>query len=192
MGKSAREQIHGRASSDAVCYYSQQMTAFIVFAFFLYFPYAWCALRGESPGRYALLWRLSPSAARDLLFVTGGTLIPLTFISLFFFARFLPPWHAERILPGILSGLAAAVAEETFFRGWMQTVFAERFPEWKSILLASLFFGLAHVFQSPAAMLAFFPGICMGFLRSKHASVLPAILYHWFGNIWSIWFYPHL
>ena len=175
-----------------MCYDSLQMTAFIVFAFFLYFPYAWCALRGESPEKYALLWRLSPSSARELLLVTGGALVPLTFISLFFFARYLPPWHVERILPGILSGLAAAVAEETFFRGWLQTLFAEKYSEWKSILFASFFFGLAHIFQSPAAMLAFFPGIIMGLLRSRHGTVFSAILFHWFGNIWSIWFYPHL
>ena len=182
----------GGAAKEAVCYDSRQMTAFFVFAFFLYFPYGWCALRGESPEKYALLWRLSPSSARELLFVTVGALVPLTIVSLLFFTRFLPPWHAERILPGILSGLAAAVAEETFFRGWLQTLFAKKFSEWRSILLASFFFGLAHIFQSPAAMLAFFPGIIMGLLRSRHGTVFPAILFHWFGNIWSIWFYPHL
>jgi len=30
----------------------------------------------------------------------------------------------------------------------------------------------------------------MGYLRDRHGSVLPAILYHWIGNIWSIWLYP--
>ena len=168
------------------------MMAFFVFTFFLYFPYAWCALRGESPARYALFWKLSSSAVRDLLIFTMSTLVPLTFVATLFFARYLPPWNVERILPGVLSGLTAAVTEETFFRGWLQTIFARRFSKWQSILFASALFGFAHIFQGPAAMLAFFPGLLMGLLRSRHGSVLPAILYHWFGNIWSIWFYPHL
>jgi hypothetical protein len=167
------------------------MVAFIVFAFFLYFPYVWSALRGESPERYGLFWKLTPSSARDVLFVTLGTLVPLTGIVFLFFSRSLPPWTMERFLPGLLSGLAAAVSEETFFRGWLQTLLSRRMSAWWSILLANILFGLSHIFQGPFAMLAFFPGLLMGLLRSRHGSVLPAILYHWFGNIWSIWFYPH-
>ncbi|MDI9370436.1 MAG: CPBP family intramembrane metalloprotease [Synergistaceae bacterium] len=166
------------------------MIAMIVFAFFLYFPYAWCRLRGESPSRYGLLWSLSSDAARDVLLVSVVVLVPLTFVSTVFFPRYMHPQGMVFVLKGVLSGLAAAVAEETFFRGWLQTLLSERMPALKSILLASALFGLAHVFRGPVAMLAFFPGILMGVLRHRHSSVLPAILFHWFGNIWSIWFYP--
>ena len=168
------------------------MVAMVLFAFFLYFPYAWCALRGESPAWYGLHWRLSGAAARDVAIVSIGTLVPLTFISCAFFSQSLPAHAGGQVFAGILSGLAAAVAEETFFRGWVQSILSRRMSAWESILLASALFGLAHVFRSPAAMLAFFPGLFMGFLRHRHASVLPAILFHWVGNIWSIWFYPYL
>ncbi|MFA7621225.1 MAG: Synerg-CTERM system glutamic-type intramembrane protease MrtS [Aminobacteriaceae bacterium] len=166
------------------------MIAIIVFAVFLYFPYAWCHLRGESPSRYGLLWSLSFSAGREVLIVTIGVLAPLTIISCYFFPRYMHPQGVTVVLQGLLSGLAAAVAEETFFRGWLQTIVSERLPAVKSILLVSALFGLAHVFRGPFAMLAFFPGIIMGFLRHRHGSVMPSILFHWFGNIWSIWFYP--
>lgn len=87
-----------------------------------------------------------------------------------------------------------AVAEETFFRGWLQTVLSSRFAAPWAILITAVLFGLAHLASpyAPFALLAFFPGLVMGLLRHRHGSVLPAILYHWFGNIWSIWFYPHL
>ena len=63
----------------------------------------------------------------------------------------------------------------------------------REVITAALF-GLAHLASpyAPFALLAFFPGLVMGLLRHRHGSILPAILYHWFGNIWSIWFYPHL
>ncbi|GAB1426785.1 hypothetical protein MASR2M79_18120 [Aminivibrio sp.] len=87
-----------------------------------------------------------------------------------------------------------AVAEETFFRGWLQTVLSSKFPAPRAIFITAALFGLAHLASpyAPFALLAFFPGLVMGLLRHRHGSILPAILYHWFGNIWSIWFYPHL
>jgi membrane protease YdiL (CAAX protease family) len=30
----------------------------------------------------------------------------------------------------------------------------------------------------------------MGWLRWRHGSVMPSILYHSFGNVWSVWFFP--
>lgn len=168
------------------------MKELLVFAFFLYFPYGWCALSGNSRESFGLIWKADRHALRDVAAVSLLTLLPLTAVSLFFFwDRLFPP--ALRSVPAsVLSGLAAAVAEETFFRGWVQTMLGYRFYRGWSIILASALFGIAHLASphAPFAVLAFFPGLAMGYLRDRHGSVLPAILYHWIGNIWSIWLYP--
>ena len=170
------------------------MIPLLVFAFFLYFPYGWCALRKQSFESCGLRWRITTRGWSDLAAATAGTLLPLTAIALLFFRDFLPSPNPAAIFPAALSGFAVAVAEETFFRGWLQTVLSSKFAAPRAILITALLFGLAHLASpyAPFALLAFFPGLVMGLLRHRSGSVLPAILYHWFGNIWSIWFYPHL
>lgn len=167
--------------------------AFVLFAFFLYFPYAWCALRKEPREKYGLLWRADRRALFETALFSAATLLPLTAVSLLFFSGRLYPPPLRLVPAAVLSGLAAAVAEETFFRGWVQTLLSARVSSFWTIVLASGLFGLAHLASpfAPFALLAFFPGLVMGLLRERHGSVLPAILYHWAGNIWSIWFYPH-
>ncbi len=170
------------------------MTALLVFAFFLYFPYGWCVLRKRSFESYGLRWQITRRGWTDLALATAGTLLPLTAIALLFFRNYLPSPGPGAICPAVLSGFAVAVAEETFFRGWLQTVLSSKFPAPRAIFITAALFGLAHLASpyAPFALLAFFPGLVMGLLRHRHGSILPAILYHWFGNIWSIWFYPHL
>ncbi|NLB82850.1 MAG: CPBP family intramembrane metalloprotease [Synergistaceae bacterium] len=170
------------------------MISLLVFAFFLYFPYGWCALRKESFESCGLRWKITPRGWSDLAIATMGTLLPLTAIALLFFRHVLPSPNPAAIFPAVLSGFAVAVAEETFFRGWLQTVLSSRFATSGAIFITAALFGLAHLASpyAPFALLAFFPGLVMGLLRHRHSSILPAILYHWFGNIWSIWFYPHL
>ncbi len=168
------------------------MTAFVLFSFMMYFPYGWCALAGESRDSYGLIWEVSSQALRDVTAAAAITLVPLTALSLYYFSSRLPSPEAGTAFSQVLSGLAAAVAEETFFRGWLQTLLKRRLSSFGAIFLASALFGLAHLASphAPFALLAFFPGLVMGFLRDRHGSVLPAILYHWIGNIWSVWFYP--
>ncbi len=170
------------------------MTALLVFAFFLYFPYGWCTLRKRSFESCGLRWQITRRGWTDIALATAGTLLPLTAIALLFFRKFLPSPGPGAIYPAVLSGFAVAVAEETFFRGWLQTVLSSKFPAPRAIFITAALFGLAHLASpyAPFALLAFFPGLVMGLLRHRHGSILPAILYHWFGNIWSIWFYPHL
>jgi membrane protease YdiL (CAAX protease family) len=167
------------------------LTALAVFVFFTYFPYGWCAATGEPRETYGLVWTLNKRAAADVAAASIFTLLPLTFLSLVFFRSGLPPQYTV-IISNVFSGLAAAVAEETFFRGWAQSMLRKKFSRYTSIFLASSLFGLAHLASpyAPFALLAFFPGLVMGFLRDRHGSVLPAIIYHWAGNIWAIWFYP--
>jgi hypothetical protein len=168
------------------------MKGVLVFAFFLYFPYCWCALSGSPRETFGLIWKAGRHVFLDVAAVSFMTLLPLTAASLFFFGDRLAHPALRSVPAAVLSGLAAAVAEETFFRGWVQTMLGFRFSRGWRIVLASAFFGLAHLASpyAPFAVLAFFPGLVMGYLRDRHGSVLPAILYHWIGNIWSIWLYP--
>lgn len=167
------------------------MIPFLVFAFFLYFPYAWCILTKRPFEEFGLRWHLSPQGRKDLLLFSLGTLLPLTVVSLTLFSHRLPSWRALPVLPAILSGLAAAAAEETFFRGWLQTLLRRKFSASASICGSAAVFALAHIFaNAPFSLLVFFPGLMMGLLRARHDTILPAILYHWIGNIWSIWFFP--
>ncbi len=168
------------------------MKALAIFALFLYFPYGWCALVRAPREEFGLIWKAGGEALSDVALVSVLTLLPLTVVSLYFFGSALPEPGLHAVFSSIFSGLAAAVAEETFFRGWMQTLLRKKLSRFGAIFTASALFGLAHLASpyAPFALLAFFPGLIMGFLRERHGSVFPAILYHWAGNIWSVWFYP--
>ncbi|HRX26639.1 MAG TPA: SYNERG-CTERM system CAAX-type protease, partial [Aminivibrio sp.] len=68
------------------------MKELLVFAFFLYFPYGWCALSGNSRESFGLIWKADRHALRDVAAVSLLTLLPLTAVSLFFFGdRLFPP-----------------------------------------------------------------------------------------------------
>lgn len=70
--------------------------------------------------------------------------------------------------------LLAGVGEELFFRGWMQTVLAERSGVWVGILAASLIFGLLHYLSITYAIYAFATGIYLG------------VIYYVFGNLYIV------
>ena len=38
----------------------------------------------------------------------------------------------------------------------------------------------------------FFPGLIMGWLKYRYQNLFPPALFHFIGNIWSIWFFPCL
>ncbi|MDR2529470.1 MAG: CPBP family intramembrane metalloprotease [Synergistaceae bacterium] len=165
-------------------------------AFMLYFPYVWLRRRGELEEAYGLRWFMGEGAWRDVFLLTTATLVPLTFLSLYW-PRFLGVrgpfrpglWNALNMLGG---GLAAAFIEETFYRGWLQTLLLRRWSPWFALPVTSLLFALSHLFVAPSwlRLATFFPGLVMGFLRYRHNSVLPAILYHAICNVWSVWWMP--
>ena len=89
----------------------------------------------------------------------------------------------EKVLPIFLNcnmvdlaiiALLAGVGEELFFRGWMQTVLAERSGVWVGILAASLIFGLLHYLSTTYAIYAFITGIYLG------------VIYYVFGNLYIV------
>jgi len=172
--------------------------ALLVAAFMLYFPYYWCKKRGESEESYGLRWFMGKGAWRDTILATVLTLVPLTFMSYYW-----PPslgvggpfrpsaWTAINNLGG---GLAASFIEETFYRGWMQTLLVRKWGAYSAIFFTSLVFAVSHLFINPSwlGLATFFPGLVMGFLRHRHGSVMPAIVYHAVCNVWAVWWMPRV
>ena len=132
-------------------------------------------------------------AIAQTLIITAFTLSMLTAVALVW------PWddlpHRRPfglVLKLIISGLAAAVAEEIFFRGWMQPMLRKRYSAAVSIVAVNLVFAPLHLIAAPyfISLLTFFPGLIMGWLRERYGNILPSIIFHFLGNVWSIWFFP--
>jgi membrane protease YdiL (CAAX protease family) len=169
---------------------------FVIAAFMLYFPYAWCKRRKEREEDYGLRYFMGKGAWRDMIVATIATLVPLTFVSLYWphmwgqGGPFHPPlWAALNMMGG---GLAAAFIEETFYRGWMQTLMIRKWGVWVTVPAVSLLFALSHLVVAPSwlRVATFFPGLIMGILRYRNGSILPSILYHAVCNVWAVWWAP--
>ena len=87
--------------------------------------------------------------------------------------------------------LVVPVVEELAFRGWLQGMLAERFPQrWcgrrlsQANLLTSLLFAAAHagVAGHWSGGLVFVPSLAFGYFRDKYQRVMPAVLLHSFYN----------
>ena len=132
-------------------------------------------------------------AIAQTLIITAFTLSMLTAVALVW------PWDDlphrrpfDIVLKLLISGLAAAVAEEIFFRGWMQPMLRKRYSATVSIVAVNLVFAPLHLIAAPyfISLLTFFPGLIMGWLRERYGNILPSIIFHFLGNVWSIWFFP--
>lgn len=132
-------------------------------------------------------------AIAQTLIITAFTLSMLTAVALVW------PWDDlphrrpfDLVLKLIISGLAAAVAEEIFFRGWMQPMLRKRYSATVSIVAVNLVFAPLHLIAAPyfISLLTFFPGLIMGWLRERYGNILPSIIFHFLGNVWAIWFFP--
>jgi len=74
-------------------------------------------------------------------------------------------------------GLLAGLAEELFFRGFMQVRLRERFGPWAAVLVTAAAFGISHLNLLHAAM-AFLMGLYAGWLLERTGSIRPGILGH--------------
>ncbi|MBQ9419971.1 MAG: CPBP family intramembrane metalloprotease, partial [Synergistaceae bacterium] len=160
-----------------------------VASFMLYFPYEWCRRRNESEKIYGLKWFLTAKSKRDVVIALALTLIPLTFVTFHWPVEWggrglkhPSLWNAVDSLGG---GIAAAFIEETFFRGWLQTLTVRKFGVYVGIFIATLLFALSHliVLSGWLRVATFFPGLVMGVLRHRGGSVLPSIIYHAVCNV---------
>ena len=167
----------------------------VAVAAMLYGPYLWARARREPLHSYGMSFR---SSRRGLLEAAAAALLtlgPLTGLVFLGWPGGTWPRHLplRAVAAFASSGLVAAVSEEVFFRGWVQTLLVRVFNPALAVAGASALFALSHlVFRSdPFYLLTFFPGLVMGWLRQKHGDVAPAFLYHFLGNLWAIWFFPH-
>jgi membrane protease YdiL (CAAX protease family) len=80
-----------------------------------------------------------------------------------------------------LVGVAAPVGEELFYRGALQTRFAERFGRGAGLTLASLAFGLAH-FEPIHVLFAVVAGFYLGWVSDLAASCRASLVVHAVNN----------
>nr|WP_321503369.1 Synerg-CTERM system glutamic-type intramembrane protease MrtS [uncultured Dethiosulfovibrio sp.] len=171
------------------------MIPLVVAAVMLYGPYGWCYLRKESPEDYGLLWKFTQKSIADTFIALILTLVPLTFIALNWPEGTLPRQIPIGSLMALMSaGSVAAVVEEVFFRGWLQSLASRMVGPLWAIVAVSVLFALCHLFIKVhwLRLATFFPSLVMGFLKYRHRSVAPSALYHLGGNLWSIWFFPDM
>lgn len=103
------------------------------------------------------------------------------------------PPHFFNLLIGFIVG---AVAEEVFYRGFLQTrliaIFKKNF--YFSIILTNTFFAFAHFVgtNNPSRLLTFFPGLLFSYLAFKGKTLTGAVIFHILCNLlaqflyWSI------
>lgn len=159
----------------------------------LYFPYLWCILRKEDPADYGIRWVIDSQALKETLTLSACVLLILTPVSLLWPWEKLP--HARTLREVFIyssSGAAAAVIEEIFFRGWLQTLLRHRLSALPAILITSAAFASSHLCAVPKLFMltTFVPGIIMGALKERYNNTLPGIIFHFLGNIWAVWFFP--
>ena len=149
--------------------------------------------QGRGAGEISISFALDGRMLGETLAVTAAVLLLLTVVALALPWEDLPKSRSLcTVLKLLFSGLAAAVAEEIFFRGWMQPMLRVRFSAAVSIVAVNLVFAPLHLIAAPyfISLLTFFPGLIMGWLRERYGSILPSIIFHFLGNIWAICFFP--
>jgi membrane protease YdiL (CAAX protease family) len=73
--------------------------------------------------------------------------------------------------------IAPGVAEETFFRGFIQTRLTSRWGRWPSIGVTALGFGLVH-FDLVQGLVAFVAGLFLGWVVERFGGIRPSIGAH--------------
>jgi membrane protease YdiL (CAAX protease family) len=91
----------------------------------------------------------------------------------------------DLVLVLVVLALGAGLAEELFFRGFLQTRLAQRLPAAAAIVVAATCFGLMHFdpVHSPVAALL---GLYLGWITERSGSILPAIVAHVVNNAMAV------
>jgi membrane protease YdiL (CAAX protease family) len=84
----------------------------------------------------------------------------------------------------LVFGLGAGVAEEIFFRGYMQARLREHWSARAAVLASSSTFAILHYDDSPVrVVLVFAIGLYLGFVAEISGSTLPSIVCHVTNNV---------
>lgn len=172
---------------------AKDMSQFVAVAVMLYGPFLWCRARNENYEDYGLILRCSRRACAEVALLCAITLIPLTVIVILWPGLTLPRHVALPVFfAQLAAGTTAAITEEIFFRGWLQTLLVPLLNRMLRVVTVAAVFALSHMLfrPNPFFLTTFFPGLLMGILRERHGNVFPGMLYHGVGNLWSIWFFP--
>jgi membrane protease YdiL (CAAX protease family) len=91
----------------------------------------------------------------------------------------------------IVASIVAGVTEESAFRGYMQTPIERRYGVLPAILVSGTMFGLLHFPNHPADVLTMLPyyiavSAVYGGLTWAANSILPALVLHSGGDVWSL------
>ena len=91
----------------------------------------------------------------------------------------------------VMSSIVAGVTEEAGFRGYMQTPIEQRYGLAIGILVNGVMFGLLHFPNHPGAVVSMLPyyiavAAVYGGLTWGANSILPALVLHVGGDIWSL------
>ncbi len=140
--------------------------------------------------------RILPVLARTCVVAFGATFAGLWLLKLY---ELEAPFRVARPAGGQLLSwifyqfLYVAVAEEVFFRGYLQsnllrlastTKCRPFLQNWISIVVCACFFAVAHIIVhgQAASALTFFPGVILGWLFIRTKSLLGPILFHGLTN----------
>jgi membrane protease YdiL (CAAX protease family) len=103
--------------------------------------------------------------------------------SLVLFRQALERARGPDLLAAVLVlGFGAGIAEEVFFRGYMQSRLREHWPVPAAVLVTSLAFAVLHL-SVVHAVLALALGLYLGFVAEVSGSTLPAIVCHVVNNV---------
>jgi membrane protease YdiL (CAAX protease family) len=93
--------------------------------------------------------------------------------------RILPQSHAE-LLPYLALAVTAGLCEEFLYRGFaMAALTRAGLPVWGVVLLSSIFFGLAHLYQGRGGLVSTLViGTVFGTARIAYDGLVPAMLWH--------------
>ena len=90
------------------------------------------------------------------------------------------PQSAVELLPFLALGVTAGLCEEFLYRGFAMAVLAHLgSPAWFAILISSIFFGLAHLYQGRGGFFSTLViGAVFGTGRIAYNSLVPVIFWH--------------
>ncbi len=114
---------------------------------------------------------LAGGGASELLGVRGGGTMDLLAESLS------APSPTRFIAALVTIGAAPGFAEETFFRGFLQTRLAASWGRWPAIVVSAAAFGVLHL-DLVQGSLAFAGGLFLGWVADRLGGVRPSILAH--------------
>ncbi len=118
------------------------------------------------------------------------------------FAWWHGPEHALRWSPppdlpqfALAQWLVVAIPEEAFFRGYLQSALARRWPEripvlgtlvpWRALLVQAAAFGVLHFLTDPhpQRLAVAFPALLFGWMKERRGGIGSATLFHAISNV---------